>query len=85
MRIGSVSGIAGRGDSSLIRPVPDAETLPYQTWLFLIDHWSLYAIQIQTTPVIITSNCLKGKIHVINLRIKLNIDIWVLPASFGTF
>ena len=24
----SVSGIAGRGDSSLIRPVPDAETLP---------------------------------------------------------
>ena len=28
MRIGSVSGIAGRGDSSLIRPVPDAETLP---------------------------------------------------------
>ena len=27
MRIGSVSGIAGRGDSSLIRPVPDAETL----------------------------------------------------------
>ena len=30
MRIGSVSGIAGRGDSSLIRPVPDAETLPTQ-------------------------------------------------------
>ena len=29
MRIGSVSGIAGRGDSSLIRPVPDAETLPF--------------------------------------------------------
>ena len=28
MRIGSVSGIAGRGDFSLIRPVPDAETLP---------------------------------------------------------
>ena len=28
MRIGSVSGIAGRGDSSLIRPVPYAETLP---------------------------------------------------------
>ena len=28
VRIGSVSGIAGRGDSSLIRPVPDAETLP---------------------------------------------------------
>ena len=28
MRIGSVSGIAGRGDSGLIRPVPDAETLP---------------------------------------------------------
>ena len=27
MRIDSVSGIAGRGDSSLIRPVPDAETL----------------------------------------------------------
>ena len=26
MRIGSVSGIAGRGDFSLIRPVPDAET-----------------------------------------------------------
>ena len=24
-----MSGIAGRGDSSLIRPVPDAETLPY--------------------------------------------------------
>ena len=23
-----MSGIAGRGDSSLIRPVPDAETLP---------------------------------------------------------
>ena len=29
MRIGSVSGIAGRGDFSLIRPVPDAETLPF--------------------------------------------------------
>ena len=29
MRIASVSGIAGRGDSGLIRPVPDAETLPY--------------------------------------------------------
>ena len=29
VRIGSVSGIAGRGDSSLIRPVPDAETLPF--------------------------------------------------------
>ena len=28
MRIGLVSGIAGRGDSSLIRPVPDTETLP---------------------------------------------------------
>ena len=28
--IGSVSGIAGRGDSSLIRPVPDAETLPFR-------------------------------------------------------
>ena len=28
MRIGSVSGIAGRGDFSLIHPVPDAETLP---------------------------------------------------------
>ena len=28
MKIGSVSGIAGRGDSSPIRPVPDAETLP---------------------------------------------------------
>ena len=28
MRIGSVSGIAGRRDSSLIRPVPDDETLP---------------------------------------------------------
>ena len=28
MRIGSVSGIAGRRDSSLNRPVPDAETLP---------------------------------------------------------
>ena len=28
VRIGSVSGIAGHGDSSLIRPVPDAETLP---------------------------------------------------------
>ena len=28
MRIGSVSGIAGRGDPGLIRPVPDAETLP---------------------------------------------------------
>ena len=30
VRIGSVSGIAGRGDTSLIHPVPDAETLPYQ-------------------------------------------------------
>ena len=30
MRIGSVSGIAGRGDFSLIRPVPDAETLPFK-------------------------------------------------------
>ena len=29
MRIGLVSGIAGRGDSSLICPVPDAETLPF--------------------------------------------------------
>ena len=29
MRIGSASGIAGRGDFSLIRPVPDAETLPF--------------------------------------------------------
>ena len=28
VRIGSVSGIAGRGDSSIICPVPDAETLP---------------------------------------------------------
>ena len=28
MRIGSGSGIAGHGDSRLIRPVPDAETLP---------------------------------------------------------
>ena len=28
MRIGSVSGIAGGRDSSLIRPVPDAETFP---------------------------------------------------------
>ena len=28
VRIGSVSGIAGRGDSSLICPVPDAKTLP---------------------------------------------------------
>ena len=28
MRIGLVSGIAGCGDSRLIRPVPDAETLP---------------------------------------------------------
>ena len=26
MRVGSVSDIAGRGDSGLIRPVPDAET-----------------------------------------------------------
>ena len=30
MRIGLVSGIAGRGDSSLIQPVPDAETLPLE-------------------------------------------------------
>ena len=30
VRIGLVSGIAGRGDSSLIRPVPDAETLPFK-------------------------------------------------------
>ena len=29
MRIRSVSGIAGHGDSRLIRPVPDAETLPF--------------------------------------------------------
>ena len=28
MRIGSVSGIARSGDSSLFCPVPDAETLP---------------------------------------------------------
>ena len=28
LRIGSVSGIAGCGDSSLIYPVPDVETLP---------------------------------------------------------
>ena len=33
MRICSVSGIAGRGDSSLIRPVPDAETLPIENVL----------------------------------------------------
>ena len=29
MRIGSASGIAGCGDSSLILPVPDVETLPF--------------------------------------------------------
>ena len=36
MRIGSVSGIAGRGDSSLIRPVPDAQTLPFR--IFKVDN-----------------------------------------------
>ena len=34
MRIGSVSGIAGRGDSSIICPVPDAETLPWIKYTF---------------------------------------------------
>ena len=30
MRIGSASGIAGHGEFSLICPVPDGETLPFQ-------------------------------------------------------
>ena len=30
MRIGSASGIAGHGEFSLICPVPDGETLPFE-------------------------------------------------------
>ena len=39
MRIGSGSGIAGRGDSSLIRPVPDAETLPKKYYVECVWKW----------------------------------------------
>ena len=42
MRIGSVSGIAGRGDSSLIRPVPDAETLPLNLHLLYVRDYKYF-------------------------------------------
>ena len=42
MRIGSVSGIAGRGDSSIIRPVPDAETLPFVKAILVIQAYAIF-------------------------------------------
>ena len=84
MRIGSVSGIAGRGDFSLIRPVPDAETLPLKKSNLFLSFFSGFILV--NTSGSHSFSALNRPYTFVGLRRELTSDhflIWKLNCSIN--